>query len=238
VGLLDLAAPGGPRLAWLEPERVEYAASVAKIAILLAYFDRHPEAATALDPVARHELGLMAKISSNEMAAKYSAALGLRSIQALMEREGFYEPGRGGIWLGKHYGRGDERYPDPVSGHSHAVTVRHVLRYFLKLEQGRLLSPAASATMREVFRSPGLPHDAHKFVAALAGRPVDIVRKWGSWEDWQHDAAVVTGPGRHYILVGLTRHAHGDRYLEALARAVDDELAPRGAGVTAGAGAP
>ena len=35
------------------------------------------------------------------------------------------------------------------------------------------------------------------------------------------DTAVVTGGGRHYILVALTEHAKGDAYLEALAGRVD-----------------
>jgi len=36
--------------------------------------------------------------------------------------------------------------------------------------------------------------------------------------------AVVTGGGRHYVIVALTRHAKGDEYLEDLARGVDDLL--------------
>src|SRR5437870_30464 len=64
IGLLDLRRL---RLAMLHPDRGEYAASVAKIGILLAYFQLHPEAATNLDSATRHDLGLMVKISSNEM---------------------------------------------------------------------------------------------------------------------------------------------------------------------------
>lgn len=223
VGLCDLRTG---RLALIHPDRIEYAASLPKIGILLAYFVRHPEAATQLDPAVRHELGLIAKLSSNELAAKYSAQLGLRSIQQCLTERGFYDTNHGGgLWVGKHYGRSDERYPDPVGGHSHAATVRQVLRYFLLLEQGQLESPAVSRTLREVFASPDLPHDPERFVRGLAGRPVEILRKWGDWEDWQHDAAIVTGPGRHYILVALTQHPRGRDYLAALAAAVDDLLA-------------
>ena len=224
VGVLDLLTG---RLALVRPDRVEYAASLPKIGILLAYFVRHPEAATQLDPVVRHELGLIAKASSNELAAKYSRELGLKFIQQCLNERGFYDPARGGgLWVGKHYGRSDERYPDPVGGHSHAATVRQVLRYFLLLEQGRLVSPAAAKTLREIFASPDIPHDRHKFVLGLADRPVELRRKWGEWEHWQHDAAVITGPGRHYLLVALTQHPRGDDYLVALAAAVDDWLAP------------
>ena len=220
VGILDLQRL---RLAMLHPDREEYAASVAKIGILLAYFQTHPEAATNLDSATRHELGLMVKISSNEMAAKFSRQLGLKQIQQILNDGGFYDANHGGgIWVGKHYGAGGERIGDPIGNNSHAATVRQLLRFFLLLEQGKLVSPAASQTMRALFASPDLPLDNIKFVKGLAGRDVQIIRKWGTWEDWRHDAAIVTGPGRHYILVALTRHPQGDDYLVALAQAVDD----------------
>ncbi|HVR38501.1 MAG TPA: serine hydrolase [Thermoanaerobaculia bacterium] len=222
VGVLDLKHK---RLAMIHPDHIEYAASVAKIGILLAYFELHRDAATKLDATTRHELGLMIKASSNEMAAKYSRELGLREIQKVLDAYGFYDASHGGgIWVGKHYGAGGERIGDPIADHSHAATVRQLLRFYVMLEQGKLVSPAASKTMREIFASPDIPHDDHKFVHALSGRGVQILRKWGSWEDWLHDSAIITGPNRHYILVGLTHHPRGDEYLADLATAVDDAL--------------
>ena len=220
VGVLDLHTG---RIAMIHPDRIEYAASVPKIGILLAYFHLHPEAATRLDPVTRHELGLMAKASSNEMAARFSRQMGLREIQAVLNSYGFYDPARGGgLWVGKHYGPNSERIGDPVADHSHAATIRQLLRFYLLLEQGKLVSPEASATMREIFTSPDIPHDDHKFIKGLAGRNLTIIRKWGSWQDWLHDTAVVTGPDRKYILAALTKHPKGDEYLVELAAAVDD----------------
>jgi beta-lactamase class A len=223
VGVLDLKHL---RLAMVHPDREDYAASVAKIGILLAYFQLHPSAATNLALETRHELGLMAKISSNEMAAKFSRELGLRQIQAVLNSYHFYDTNHGGgIWVGKHYGAGGERIGDPIANNSHAATVRQLLRFFLLLEQGKLVSPEASRTMREIFASPDIPPDDIKFVKGLAGRDVQIIRKWGSWENWFHDTAVVTGPNRHYILVALTQHPKGDDYLVDLAKAVDDLMA-------------
>jgi beta-lactamase class A len=209
----------------VHPDREEYAASVAKIGILLAYFKLHPEAATNISAEAKHELGLMAKASSNEMAAKYSRELGLKNIQQVLDSMHFYDTNHGGgIWVGKHYGQGSERYGDPIANNSHAITVRQVLRYFLLLEQGKLISPASSKTMREIFASPDVPHDDIKFVKALAPRKLDIIRKWGTWENWFHDSAVVSGSGRNYIIVGITHHPKGDAYLVDLATAIDDLL--------------
>jgi beta-lactamase class A len=224
LGVLDLKAL---RLAMIHPDRIEYAASVAKIGILLAFFQA-PDAPRELDPETRHELGLMIKASSNEMATRYSRQIGLATIQQVLNSYGFYDQNHGGgIWVGKHYGRSDERIPDPVGGHSHAATVRQLLRFYLLMEQGKLVSPAASKTMRDIFASPEIPHDQIKFVKGLAGRDVQILRKWGSWETWLHDTALVTGPGRRYIIVALTNHPQGDDYLVDFATAIDDLIQKR-----------
>lgn len=228
AGVLDLRTG---RLAMIHPDRIEYAASVPKVGILLAYFELHPEAAKNLDYTTRYELALMAKVSSNEMAAKYSQQMGLKRIQEVINKYGLYDKDHGGgIWVGKHYGKGGERYGDPVGDHSHAATVRQLMRFWLLLDQGKLVSPEACATMKELFASPRIPHDPIKFVKGLEGIDATILRKWGSWEEWLHDSALVTGPGRHYILVGMTKHAKGDTYLEWLAARVD-ELLKRDAGL-------
>ena len=220
VGLLDLKQL---RLAMVQPDRIEYAASVAKIGILLAYFELRPAAATNLDAQTRHELGLMIKASSNEMASKFSQAMGLAPIQEVLNRYGFYDAAHGGgIWVGKHYGKDGERIGDPIGNNSHAVTVRQLLRFYLLLLQGKLVSPEASSRMIEIFASPDIPHDDIKFVKALKGRPVTLLRKWGSWEDWLHDSAIITGPDRQYILAALVHHPRGDDYLVDLAQLVDD----------------
>ncbi len=70
-----------------------------------------------------------------------------------------------------------------------------------------------------------LAHEQNKFVKGLAGREgMKIIRKSGSWENWLHDSAVIIGPGRHYILVGITNSPEGDAYLAAMAPAVDDVM--------------
>jgi len=225
VAVLDLR---DGRVAMIHPDRGEYAASVAKIGILLAYFEYHPDARKQLDPQTRHELGLMVKASSNEMAAKYSRAMGLRAIQQVLDAYRFYDRERGGgIWMGKHYGPSEERIGDPLGDHSHAAAVRQLLRFYLLLDQGKLVSAPASKTMREIFASAVIPHDRIKFVKALGGRDVQLLRKWGSWKNWLHDTAIITGPGRRYILVALTNHPRGDEYLVELGRAVDDLMMER-----------
>jgi len=217
VGVLDLDHP--QRVAMIHPDHEEYAASVAKVGILYAWFALGHD----VDATTQHELGLMIKVSSNEMAAKYSRIMGLTTIQQTLNAAGFYDASKGGgIWVGKHYGPGSERIGDPVANHSHAVTVRQLLRFYAMLDRGELVSPAASRAMKEIFLSPDIPQDDHKFAKGLHGRDVTILRKSGTWEDWLHDSAIVEGPGRRYVLVGLTHNPRGDAYLEELASEVDD----------------
>jgi beta-lactamase class A len=218
VGLFDVRTS---RLAMVRSDAEFYAASVAKIGILLAYFQLRVD--ETLDSQTQHELGLMIKTSSNELAAKFSRLLGLQQVQQVLDSYHFYDAQRGGgLWVGKHYGEIGERIGSPAADHSHAATVRQLLRFYLLMEQGRLVSAHASARMREIFASPEIPHDDIKFVKGLKGRDVSLLRKWGSWEDWLHDTAIITGPQRHYVLAALTHHSHGDDYLVTLAGVIDD----------------
>jgi beta-lactamase class A len=224
AGVLDFRTM---RLATIRPDRLFYGASVPKIVILLAYFQLNPDAATKLDPTVRNELGLMIKKSSNELAAKYSQLVGLQKIRSVIDQYELYDPAGGaGLWVGKHYGITGERVGDPIGDHSHAATVRQLLRFYILLEQGKLVSPEACKTMKEIFASPDIPHERNKFVKGLKGRDRQILRKSGSWENWLHDTALVTGPNYHYVLVGLTEHPKGDEYLPELAARVDDALKP------------
>ena len=220
VGLLDLRLL---RVAMVRPDYELYAASVAKLGIMLAYFQLHPEAATNLDPAMRHDLALMVRPSDDAAATRIAQTMGLKAIQQVLDSYHFYDASRGGgIWVGKYYGKVGERYGDPVADNSHAVTVRQALRFYLLLEQRKLVSPAASQTMLDILATPDVPADDIKFVKGLAGRDVKILRKWGSWENWYHDTAIITGPDRCYVLVGLTQNPRGDEYLVDLAVAVDD----------------
>lgn len=222
AGIADLRRP---RLSMLRPDRLFYGASVPKIVTLAAFFELRPQSVGSLDPSIRYELGLMIKRSSNEMAAKYSQILGLSQIRSVIEAYELYDSkGGGGLWLGKHYGVTGERIGDPIGDHSHAATVRQLLRFHLLLEQGKLVSPAACSRMKQIFESPDIPHHENKFVLGLKGRDRVILRKSGSWENWLHDTAIVQGPNCHYVVAALTEHPKGDEYLPALASSVDDLL--------------
>ena len=137
VGVLDLLTG---RVAMIHPDRIEYAASVPKVGILLAWFELKRDEPAALTDEVRHALALMTKRSSNEMAARFSRELGLKRIQEVLVRYGLYDVSRGGgIWCGKHYGKSDERYGDPVADHSHAATVDQPMGLAARRHEARLL---------------------------------------------------------------------------------------------------
>ncbi len=225
IGVVDLTRP---RVAWLRPDAIFYGASVPKICILAAYFERFGGAEAKLSSEVERELGLVIKRSSNELAAKYSQLVGLEAIQALQTspRYRFYDATTGGgLWSGKHYGIGEPRTVEPVGGHSHAATVRQCLRYYLFLERGDLVHPRAAAAMRRVFASPALEFHDDNFVRGLRGRGVSVLRKNGLWEDWHLDTARVRNGERVYLLAGMVRHPAGGEYLAQIASAIDDTLA-------------
>lgn len=220
-GVLDVT---DGRLAWLRPDAMFYGASVPKICILHAYFEKHPEAARHLDPAVERELQLMIKRSSNELAAKYSQFVGLELVRSVQRssRYRFYEDERGGLWSGKHYTIPEPRTADPVGGFSHAATVRQCLRFYRLLDAGELVSPEASARMREIFAAPRLEFHRSGFVRGLTGREgVTMVRKSGLWEDWHLDTARVERRSRVYLLAGMVRHERGDEWLAEMAAAID-----------------
>src|SRR5207249_11825119 len=61
----------------------------------------------------------------------------------------------GGLWLGKAYGGpGDYWKRDPLHHLSHGATSLQVARFFLLLEQGRLVNPQYSAEIKEILSKP------------------------------------------------------------------------------------
>lgn len=220
-GVLDLT---DLRLAMIRPDDMFYGASVPKICIALAYFAEHPDAALSIDPQVERELMLMIKRSDNELAAKYSQLVGLDNIQSLLQSKKyrFYDADHGGgFWCGKHYGIETPRQGDPIHDHSHAVTVRQCLRFYLLLEQGKLENAAVSAKLKQIFAAPHLEFHNDRFVRGLNGRGANIIRKSGLWEDWHLDTARIQHGCRTYLLAGMARHPSGGEYLARMAAAVD-----------------
>jgi beta-lactamase class A len=217
LALVDLTRADAPRLAMLNGDKLMYAASLPKIAIL---FGALVEAESGRLPIDERTVGAMTNMirySSNEDASRVLNWVGgARLIEILQsDRYRFYDPqGAGGLWVGKAYGKDAAYRRDPLGNLSHGATAFQVARLYYLLASDALLSPGSNALMKEILSRPGIHH---KFVKALAGVPgAQIFRKSGTWKDCHADSALVEYAGHRYIMVGIAQNPQGGEWLERL----------------------
>lgn len=225
VAVVDLTDASGIRYAGVAEQTMRYAASLPKIAILLGAFDRIARGQVAYTKELSRQLTDMIRFSNNPAATDSLRLVGFRQLGLILQdpRLRLYDPGRGGgLWVGKDYGGGLGYGPrDPLHGISHGANAEQVARFLVMMERGELISPWASAEMKEILSDPGI---RHKFVKGLEDSPgVRIFRKSGTWRHWHCDAALVEHQdGRRYVAVGLIEHETGGKALERLIRGLDD----------------
>ncbi|NNE70944.1 MAG: hypothetical protein HKN29_11365 [Rhodothermales bacterium] len=229
VALVDITDPANPRFARVNGNTMIYAASLPKIAILLAVEQAIGDGKIAMTPEVDRDLNAMIRKSSNPAATANIDRVGLAYIDSVLtlERYGLYDPEfGGGLWVGKRYAKTGPRIPDPVAGLSHGATVSQVSRYYYLLATGRLVSPERSRHMLDVLVAPGINH---KFVYAVSQRApkARLFRKSGTWRDWHADSILVWGPDwRRYILVSLVQSSDGERILRDIVPVVEELLRP------------
>ncbi|RRQ24740.1 serine hydrolase [Guyparkeria sp. SCN-R1] len=218
VALVDVTDPDQPRLAEVNGDAMLYAASLPKIAILLAAFQRVDEGALTLDDETRDLMTRMIRNSSNTAATAMIGKVGRDYINELLRspRYRLYDESlNGGLWVGKEYGRGSAYQRDPLHHLSHGATAFQVARFYYLLEKGELVSPQSSREMKRILGEPAI---SHKFVGGLLAEApqAQIYRKSGSWRDWHADSAIVEHDGRTYIAVGLAQNPSGGEWLKRL----------------------
>ncbi len=230
VGVVDLSNPLEPRYAEVNGSVEMYAASLPKIAILLATFDQFEKGQLTRTPEIEEDLVAMIRVSSNHAATRMIDRLGgLASINAVLSdpRYRFYDEAvGGGLWVGKRYAKQGPRIPDPLKGISHAATVTQICRFYYQLTTGRLINPEASADMLDMLSEPGINH---KFVKSLRERApaARLYRKSGTWKQWHADSVLVWGPEwRRYILVALVESPKGEQILRQLVDVAEEILNP------------
>jgi beta-lactamase class A len=235
VSLVDVTDVENPRYAGVNDTHMMYAASLPKIAILLAGFEKIESGAMTYTPEVRAMLTRMTRFSSNTDASRAVQMIGFPSIAETLTSDKYrlYDPSRnGGIWLGKAYGGVNDRWKrDPLHNISHGATTLQTARFFTLLAQERLVDPEASREMKEILSKPGV---RHKFVKGLAGAPgVAIYRKSGTWRDWHADAALIEHGDKRYVAAALVEHPQGGKMLEQLIRGLDEIICgPSGGGRT------
>ena len=231
IGLVDLADPARPRFARVNGNVMMYAASLPKIAILLAAYEAFEEGSLEETEEAHEALGRMIRVSSNSAATEMIDRLGFERIAATLEnpRYELYDRDRGGgLWVGKRYARQGRRSPDPLHGLSHGATATQVCRFYYLLATGRVISVERSRQMLGDLAQPGLHH---KFVGAVEKRAprARLFRKSGTWKIWHSDSILVWGRAwRRYILVAMVESELGDEILEQLVPVAEGALRPAG----------
>jgi len=226
VGIVDLANPETIRYAAVNGTDMMYAASLPKIGILYAAERQLEQGRLAPSPAVTQDLNAMIRVSSNAAATRMIDRVGgLEAVnRALTEAPAFYDRDRGGgIWVGKRFSSDTRRQPDPLQGISHAATVHQVARFYTLVATGALINRERSAEMLDILSDPGLDH---KFVHSLQERApeAEIYRKSGSWRDWHADSALVWGPERRYVVVGLVKDDRGEEIIRSVIPIVERAL--------------
>jgi len=218
VALVDITDPQHPQLAQVNGDEMMYAASLPKIAILLAAFERVREGKLSLNDENRQLMTDMIRYSSNSAATTLIHRVGREYINKVLRSPQYrlYDTDHnGGLWVGKEYAQGVAYHRDPLHHLSHGATAIQVARFYYLMETGRLVSPERSREMKAIMGDPGINH---KFVKGLLSSFPDaqIYRKSGSWRNWHADSAIVEHAGRTYIAVALAQSPQGGKWLQDL----------------------
>ena len=227
VGLVDLSTPQTARFASVNGYTMMYAASLPKIAVLLAAYQSIQDGVLKDSPEIQELLVEMIRLSSNSAASYLIDCIGLKRIEDVLLRYQFYVPEYGGgIWLGACYPPGGPRNPEPVKGLCHAATAMQLCRFYYMLATGAIISPERSIRMLETLSRPGI-HD--KFVSVLETHvPSErLFRKSGDWNVFFSDSVLVWDRDcRKYILAALIDDKNGEQILRDLVPVVEELLRP------------
>jgi beta-lactamase class A len=227
VGLVDLANPQTPRFAQVNGDTMMYGASLPKLMVLLAAFQGFADGALKETPQLHRDLIEMIRRSDNHASSLVIGQIGLRKIEALASdrRYQFYEPKKGGMWLGGTFMPGGEVNPEPITGLSHSATAYQVCRFYYLLAYGRLVSPERSRQMLKILAFPDLPG---KFVSVLekAVPPNHLYRKSGEVRGFHADSVLVWDGWRRYILAALIEDDRGEQILKELVPVAENVLKP------------
>ncbi|WP_445383265.1 serine hydrolase [Robiginitalea sp. IMCC43444] len=228
VGVVDLSNPNAVRFARLNGDHMMYAASLPKIAILLAAMDALEKGELRETPEIKTDMRRMISKSDNQASTRLIDLLGYDKIESVMTdpRYSFYDAQKGGgLWVGKRYGKGGGTNREPLKNLSHAASVNQVCRYYYLLANGKLVNEKRSRQMLDIFENPELHHKFVKTLDVLAPG-ARLFRKSGTWKTYHSDSILVWGkdPARRYILVALIDDPSGEQIIRDLVRPVEKIL--------------
>jgi len=223
ISVVDLTHGEDLYTAGVNEDHMLYAASLPKIAILLAVAHLANEGRVDWRPTFPYRLGKMITISNNADASWGYDVATPAGIAAVMQHPDYclYQRPNGGLWVGRPFRKSAHSYRDPLFNISHGASARQVARFYVLLDHGKLVSEYWSEYMLELMAPPEY---VHKFVAALGERRgVEfLARKSGTWRTFHSDSALVQHFGKRYVIVGLADHPNGEAMLRRVGELVDD----------------
>ncbi|AUC81379.1 serine hydrolase [Lacinutrix sp. Bg11-31] len=226
VAIVDLTDQCNIKYAGLNDDHMMYAASLPKIAILLAAMDAIDNGELKDTKEVRKDMRLMISKSNNQASTRMIDRVGYDKIEAVLrapENKLYDEEVGGGLWVGKRYAAGGKRHPEPMKGLSHAATTKQVCSFYYQLAMGNLVNTERSKEMLEIMKNPALHH---KFVNTLdkIAPKATVYRKSGSWKNFHADSALVWGPKRKYIIVALIENDLGEQIARNLVIPIEKVL--------------
>lgn len=223
IMLMDISNPNAPRVAGLNTEKMMYAASLPKIAILFGLFKRIEEGTLKWDSDVSALAADMIHNSSNTSATLLYYMVGPLYIEDLLTspKYNLYDSRRGGLWMGKEYGPGPAWKREPLLNLAHAATPSKVAHFYYLLETGQLVSKELAEKMKDVMSYTNIPS---QFVKGLSRRDPSAVlyRKSGRWGNFNCDSALIEHGNKKYIAVALANDKDGARWNEELIVAFDE----------------
>ena len=230
IGLVDLMDPANVRFAQINGDEMMYAASLPKIAVLLASMDAIEKGELKETSEIKSDMFQMINKSNNQATTRMIDRIGFEKIEEVLtdpQYELYNKENGGGLWVGKRYAAGGQRHPDPLLGLSHAATATQVCRFYYLMLNGKLVNKNRSKQMMDIMSNPGLHH---KFVNTLEriAPHAKLFRKSGSWENFHSDSIMVLGPERRYILVALAEDSQGEAMMRNLVNTVEEVLKIKG----------
>ena len=228
VGVIDLSDQNHIEYARINGNNMMYAASLPKIAILLAAMDALEKGELKETPEITNDMKIMISKSNNQAATRMIDRLGFDKIESVLTDEKYQlydEDHGGGLWVGKRYASSGATNREPLKHLSHAATVNQVCRFYYLLANGKLVSTNRSKQMLAIMEDPALHH---KFVNTLdqIAPEARLFRKSGSWRNFHSDSILVWGkdPKRRYILVALVEDVSGEKIIRNLVKPIEKAL--------------
>lgn len=218
VGIIDMNNIDDIQYAGINDTNMMYAASLPKIAVLLAAMDAIDKGQLANSKAIQMDMRAMISKSNNQATTRMIDRVGYEKIEEVLrlpKHDLYNEEVGGGLWVGKRYAAGGRRYPEPMKGLSHAATTRQVCSFYYQLAMGNLVNETRSRQMLNIMEKPALHH---KFVNTLMriAPQARIFRKSGSWKNYHSDSVLVWGPDRKYVMVALIDDSRGEQIIRDL----------------------